>query len=166
MINIFPDELLLYLNNYLCNKDTINFLKTNSYIKNLFYKYGYLKSLVINSLYTDVYNFAIQTAKHSRTLNYISINNVNNPQHWIFYWPKKVYIYYCNITDKIDPPCICNTEYLEIINHKFINNNKKLIINWNKFPKLKYLKIRINNLELKDLNKNIFTDIQLYELQP
>ena len=165
MLNIFPDELLLELNKYLWNKDIISFLKTNSYIKRLYYKYGYLKSLTINSLNKDIYNFAIQTATHSKTLNYICINNFNNPQHWIFYWPKKVYIYYCNITDKIDPPKYCDTEYLEIINHKIINkNNKKIIINWKKFPKLKHIKIKTNNLDLTNLNKDIYIDIELYDL--
>lgn len=164
MFNIFPEELFLELNKYLSNKDIINFLKTNSYIKKLFYKYGYLKSLTINSLNRDIYNFAILTAQHSRTLNYICINNFNNPQHWIFYWPKKVYIYYCNITDKIDPPSICDTEHLVIINHKIINkNNKKMIINWNKFPNLKYLKIKTNNLELNNLNNSIKKEIELYD---
>jgi hypothetical protein len=166
MINILCDELLIEINKYLNNKDVINLLKTNSYLKKLFYNYGYYKYLVINSINRDIYNFAIQTAKHSKTLNCISINNYNNPQSWIFFWPKKVYLYYCNITDKIDPPVKCITERLEIINHNIIHkNNKKLFINWDKFPNLKIIYIKVNNLEMKNFevikNKNMY--IELYD---
>lgn len=159
MIDILCDNLLLELNKYLWNNDIINLIKSTKYIKLLYYKYGYLKSLSVGNLNTDVYNFAIQTAIHSKTLLYICINNVNNPQNWIFYWPKRVYIYRCNITDKIDPPGDCETEYFEIVNHEINKNKKKIIFNFNKFSKLKYLKIRNCNLELKDINKNIILDI-------
>jgi len=38
-----------------------------------------------------------------------------------------------------------------------------MIINWNKFPNLKYLKIKTNNLELNNLNNSIKKEIELYD---
>ena len=60
-----PDEIFLeilkYLNN---NRSVINFLKTCKYIKNLYYKNGYLKQINLDPLINnDPYNFATNVLK-------------------------------------------------------------------------------------------------------
>ena len=122
-------EILSFTKN---NKTSYNLLFTCKELKNILYKYGYLKFLSYN-VNIDPYNFSILTCKHERSLNQISIYNLNNPQHWIFYWPEKVFMNNCRIIDVIDPPAQVKTKYLTIINNR---SGKELKINLKKFPNL------------------------------
>lgn len=153
-----PDEILLeilkYLNN---NKSVISFLKTCRYVKNLYYKNGYLKQINLEPLINnDPYNFALTCCKHSNSLNCIYIRGIYNPQHWIFIWPKIVYITGCNITDIIKPPGKVNTEILYITD---VRSSKNVNIDWNQFPKLKEVHIPYN-INIKGISKNCIVHIR------
>jgi len=143
MFNSIPDEILLEIIKYLKdNRSVINFLKTCKYIKNLLYKNGYLKQINLDPLINnDPYKFAISCCKHSTSLNCICVRGLNNPQHWIFIWPRIVYITSCFISDEIKPPKKVNTEIMYVVS---IRSNKKVHIDWKQFPKLKELHISYN----------------------
>ena len=153
-----PDEIFLeilkYLNN---NRSVINFLKTFKYIKNLYYKYGYLKQINLDPLINnDPYNFALLSCKHSCSLNCIYIRGFTNPQHWILSWPKIVCLNSCTITDKIKSTSNSKTEILYIND---IRSKKKIIIDWKSFPKLKEIYISSYNFNFDDMNKNLISCI-------
>ena len=151
-----PDDILLELLKYFnCNIHVINLLKTCKYIKNLYYKHGYIKNISIEPLINnDIYNFSIVSCKHHNTLNLVSIRGFNNPQHWIFIWPKNVFIIGCRITDKIKPSRMVKTEYLYLLDDRNHDKNKKIFIDWTKFPNLKEFHTSYLNFN-NDINNNV-----------
>ena len=172
MLNILINENLIEIVSYLNNKDSYYFISTCKELKNFFYKYGYIKEITLKPLYKhNLYDFFIICAQNVRTLTSIYASNTNNPHAWIpSKWPKIVRFYYCNITDKIDPP-VSDTEEILIIQHEIINNisidEKKisLKINWKKFPKLKKLTLKVFNTDIEQIknNKNIEKNIRLFK---
>jgi hypothetical protein len=162
------DYNLINVASYLNNKDSYSFLLTSKYLKNLFSREGFLKSINFgyNIINTDIYDFSITCARHYNSLNSIYVSNTNNPQVWIQnIWPKIMHFNFCTITDLIDPSYISNTEELYIKQHEFINKNITLKINWVKFPYLKKLKIMAFDIDLtgiKTCNKLKHIDIYLF----
>jgi len=173
MLNILIDENLIEIMSYLNNKDSYHFLRSCKYLKNFFYKNGFVKEIILNNLLKPtLYDFFIICSRNLKTINSIYVNNISNPHNWIPYkWPKIVRFYYCNITDKIDPP-VSDTEEILIIQHEFINyvsvDIKKITlkINWKKFPNLKKVTLKVFNVDIEDIkdNKNINKNIILYNL--
>jgi len=158
MFTSIPDELILQILEYLkSNKSVINFLKTCKYIKNLYYKNGYLKQINLEPLInSDPYNFALTCCKHNKTLNCIYIRGFHNPQHWISVWPKIVYLSSCTITDKIKGTHNNRTEVLHIMD---IRSKKKIIIDWKSFPKLKKIHISSYNFNFNEMDNNLISCI-------
>jgi hypothetical protein len=151
------DDILLLLLEYMNDYDTQNLMRISDYVKKLYNKNGYLKCLSVghNLMNNDISKFAMLCAQHDKSLQILDIAHTNNPQHWIFCkWPKKIFLNYCTLTDKIDPPTETKTEELHITCHNIINNRKKkLQINWKKFPNLKSLYIEAYDVDLEGLEK-------------
>lgn len=134
------NDNLIYIYMFFDIKNKINLIKTCKYLKNLFYKIGYLKN-INHSHDDDPCKFSINFMKHNRSLNSVYIYYLKNPQYWMpGSWPKKVIIN-SYITDKIDP-IISNTEELKIVTKGILK------INWKKFPKLKILYIDCDTINL------------------
>ena len=147
-----PDYVLYIIMDYIPdNKGSISLYSCCSYFKNLFEKYGYLKELSNSPLRNDAYTLAINSAKHKKTLNMISIFYTWDPQYCIFYWPKTVFFSYCTSRSVINPSVVTDTEVMYIYN----DHNKNIIVNWKKFPKLRQIK-------LTEFNVN-FTGIEVCE---
>jgi hypothetical protein len=171
MLNILINENLIEVMYYLNNKDSCNFISTCKQLKNFFYKFGYIKDISLKPLLKpNLYDFFLICAQNINTLRSIYVSNINNPHLWIpSKWPKIVRFYYCNITDKIDPP-ISHTQEILIIQHEIINNVRSekqlnLKINWKKFPKLKKLTLKVFNVNIDEIkeNKNIEKNIILFK---
>lgn len=137
-INIVPDDILYIIMSFIRdNKTSINFISSCKYFKNLFYKYGYIKNLSF-SRPNDMFEIAILSSNHSKTLNCISAHNQLNPHNWFGTWPKCVLMNNCTISQKIEPAKLTETEYLYILNSR---KYKDIKIDKTKFPRLKQLTI-------------------------
>ena len=145
MLFLLPKDILRnILQNYLNDTDSNNFSKTCKTI----YKIDYLYFL--KNYYEDIWYFSSVFSKHYKTLKYIYIKNVSEPETWLVsVWPSKVEFLNCNHY-KIDPYNITNTEELIIIQNYFYK--KKLKINWYKFPKLKKIHIEIYDIDISGLH--------------
>lgn len=144
-----PDFVLFEIMKFIPdNKSSINFLKTCKYLKTLFYEHGYLKSLSYQPLLqNNMYRILTYSIKHKRTLNSISVAHFQNPQHWIFVWPKVMVFNCCTINEPIDPPSEVHTEVLYVLNDRSNTVN----INWYKFPNLKRLEFTDWNINFNNI---------------
>jgi len=150
-MNTLPDELLLYILDFIPDNQTaLTLSKTCKYINNLFHKNGFLKSLSTTSLRYDISDFSNMNIKHKRTLNMFHIYGIKDPHLWLYKWPKTVYFVSCNFyKGVIDPYTKVDTENLSIIDY----NKHKLIINWKKFPNLIYLNLECDDVEMNGIEE-------------
>ena len=146
-----PDSVLFIIMGYIPdNKGSLSLAISCDYFKNLFYKHGFLKYISIEPLINNnLYNLAILTSVHRRTLKTISIRNCFNPHMWIQEWPKVIFLNYCIITSTINPPNIANTELMYLLNI----NSDLITINWLKFPKLKRIELTNGNININGIEK-------------
>lgn len=145
MLFLLPKDILrTILQTYLNNKDSNNLSIT---CKNI-YSIDYLYFLCNKN--QDIWYFSFVFSKHYTTLKSILVKDVSEPESWLISkWPEKVKFLNCK-HDKIDPYNITNTE--ELIIDQNYNNNKKIKINWYKFPKLKKIKITTYDIDISGIN--------------
>jgi len=163
--NRIPDCILYIIMEYIPdNKGSLSMTLSCKYLKNLFYKYGYLKYITIGPLINNLYNLSINSCQHIRTLNMISVTYSCNPHYWIFEWPKTVFFNYCTFKDKINPPSLTKTETLYILNTK----NTITKVNWEKFKNLKRLELSDWNIDFEGIevckklvNINVFKKVNM-----
>ena len=159
-MNSISDDLLVIILSYLNNKDSLSLVKTCKYFKKLFYEKGFYKSIYYN-FSEPILPFINLFDIHNKTLHDVYIKNGYNIHTFMNNtWCKNVKFSNYSYEDyNIDPKKITNTENLYISSY---NKKKiKITINWNKFPKLKYLyisiyDININNIEICDNLEVIF----------
>ena len=156
MINTLCDDMLVLIMNNLDNKDSLNFVKTCKYMKNLFYKRGFLKTYD-----HDDYYFS-EISKHTNSLLSIHLKNLVNPHCFLYFtWPKFIKFTKCYVIvdNHIDPDKTKTEELYIALNYYHLTEidrkKEELIINWEKFQNLKYLYLNI--YDIKD-----FTDIEKY----
>ena len=149
MINTLCDDLLVLIMNNLDNKDSLNFVKTSKYMKNLFYKRGFLKTYDHDDYFSEI-------SKHTNSLLSIHLKNLVNPHRFLYFtWPKSIKFTksYVIVDNHIDPDKTKTEELYIALNYSDIL--EELIINWEKFKNLKYLYLNIYDI-------NDFTDIEKY----
>ena len=151
---IIPFDLLFTIGEFCGNKESLYIaiscselykIFNNRFVKSMSYKIG-----------NDIYDFSLKMHKHSKSLKTIQINNLQNPQFWLPFYPIQILLY-CSINQDINPHYPVMTEYLSIINYsKFY-----IKINFEKFPMLKVFKyngLLLNNYDdIKNNCKNIHT---------
>ena len=149
-IHDIPENIIILIMSFIKdNKSVINFASTCTDHKRMLYNYGYLKHMTYSPLNSNIYDFSIQISKHHRTLQSISLSHVPNPQLWIPYWPKLVYLNWCYIKNILSPTTKVDTETLYILYDK----NDYIFINWKMFPRLKKLVITGDNFNRDDDSK-------------
>jgi hypothetical protein len=147
LFNNLNDDILIELIQYLDNTSSLNFILTSKYFSNLFCKYGFAKYLNIKSNQSP-FILMDRYIKHYRTLKMVTVNNCNNPQHWIFgNWAKEMYFFDCNFNDTIKNKNNFITEKLYITSRL----KKQLKINWKNFPNLKKIKLEIDDIDLNEI---------------
>jgi hypothetical protein len=148
-----PDYILMIIMEYIRDNTTsITFVSLCRYTKTLFYKYGFIKHISIGP-HDSIFDICISAANHKNTLNLISICYRRDPQHFIFFWPKRVFFNWCTTKDKLNPTKETQTEELFLLNDR----NSAVQINWNKFKNLKRLELTGWNVDFKgiDVCKNL-----------
>ncbi len=154
-INSLCDDILIKIMSYLeDNFSSINYSISCKYIKNLFSKEGFLKKIELNNN-SDTFKIMYSLCLHSNSLNLFIARNVSDPNLFLpNKWCKEVIFMYCNLKSDIDPSEKVITEVIEIVG--FPRKQIKIIkINFNKFPKLKVLKIN------DDSKLNLFDESKL-----
>lgn len=144
---LIPNEIFILISDYLNDKDMLIFVRSCKYIKNLFYKNGFLKNLNFNYSFDPIL-FSSFFYNHNKTLKSINVSYLNCANYYLCgSYPKNVIFYNCIIDSELNPEHT-RTELLKIT-YKFAGLPlKKYKINWDKFLKLKilYLDINIENL--------------------
>ena len=153
-MDLLCDELLILIMNNLDNKDSLNFVKSCKYFKQLFYKNGFLKTFDYDS------DYFYEISKHRNSLLSIHLKNLVNPHRFLYFtWPKCIKFTKCYIIvdNYIDPDKTLTEELYIALNyyHTRETEREKLLINWKKFQNLKYLYLNIYDI-------NDFNEIEKY----
>ena len=96
-----PDEIFILISEFLNDKDMSIYIRSCKYIKNLFYKNGFLKNL---KYFYDTKLFSYLYYKHNKTLNSIYVCYLNNANCYLSHGslPKIVNFYNCFIDFEIN----------------------------------------------------------------
>ena len=149
-MNNICDDILVYISKFLFDKDTLMFLLTSKYIKNLFYKRGYLKKICFNHIHNP-FIFSNCFIKHYNTLKNVRINGLTNPHYFMFgIWPNNIHFYNCFIDETLSPFLNTKTLELKILYNLDFKLTPNFNINWNKLY-----------LDLNSSNINFLNDIDI-----
>jgi hypothetical protein len=148
----FPEELILLISDYIySNIDMVRLRICCRYFKEIGDKWGYIKHIKFG-WDTDMMNFVHLNGFHSKFIQILEMDRINNPIPWIpCRWPKHVIFNECVMRTKLINPPLSNTENLTIKQPYFCKN--KLKINWSKIPNLKHLNIHSYDMEFEGLDK-------------
>ena len=174
--NNLPDEIIINIWEFISgNNDMISIINTNKRFQDFGKKFGYIKSIKINSN-TDFRSFIIFYQKRNDFLINITMENIKNS--WIpSVWKKEMVFENCQLHYKIIDPIQAPTEILvirdyqrlenlrskriRIITDNFFSENfrdfryvtNRLKINWSKLKKLRILDIYASDIDLTGLDE-------------
>ena len=151
----FSDDLILHILKFVSsNKNMISLIGTCKYFKKLGNEFGYLKYINVKG-YKNFITFIKFYFASDNFLESVSIKDIDNPIRWMIErpWPKEMIFTNCLIgNDLVDIP-ESPTEKLIIRDLYSAKNRSTIHIDWQKFPKLKILDIKVNDINFAGLEK-------------
>mgnify|MGYP003969748617 CR=1 FL=1 len=156
---LLPDEVIRLIWEYLItNTDSISLLKSCRHFYIFGKKYGYIRELSVKNF--SGFDFMEKSVLHANTITSLVLDSVD----WApKIWPEKVTFINCENNRKIVPKNALSTKVLCInLRHNNVN------IEWEKFPSLEKIYIRVYDINLEDIEKctklsTINLDIGLFD---
>jgi hypothetical protein len=111
------------------NDSSINLALSCKEFYSFFKSSGYLKSITVTP-HTGVDLFLKHCFAHRKTIQRVTMLNIQNPQYWLPFWPDEVYFFNCKVTDTISPTKPCSTKILSVVSC----DETRAVVDWKKFP--------------------------------
>ena len=114
-----------------CNREIYNTICGLSFLKEIVYKYD-----------DNILGFYTACSRHSKTLQFLEVDGMDDPCAWICTWPKRVIL--TRVTTPytpLNPYDITDTVDLTFLDPHIYQHGRDLQINPIKFPKLQKLTV-------------------------
>jgi len=144
-----PLDITLYIWGFVeTNKESVSLLQTCKEMSKIGKDFGYLKKIHVR-YDTDMMEYINRCFTHKLSLNYIKLDNVDDPYNWIpIKWPKTIVFARCNFSDKeIIAPKGTVTEKI-VITSAIIYDSNAINIKWSSLTQLKHLEVCNHNINL------------------
>lgn len=156
-----PDDLILKImdNDFLINKDMINFVKSCKLFNKIGKTFGYLKKVRVDTS-TSQNNYIRFVLYRNIFLKNLIFYGIDEPTKCMpKKWPEEMIFNSCEMGDVYIDPDVSPTKVLEIrdshrYRHTSWQHPKKIHINWIKFPELKVLDVYCSDISFFELGKH------------